>query len=157
MIQVKGFTIYPHTLTHFKNRPGYKLVLKYNVFNRNTYSVHYTDGTQDSVMGYSSRKQPALEFINQVKSEYNITETFMKKSDKIIAENAFKSMMREDKSSYYQNELNKIDINSEYHPNCKIIGGDGSSTKNFNINLDSIPIIIAWLKKVQVAQSKRKP
>lgn len=80
----------------------------------------------------------------------------MKKSDKILAESAFKQMMKEEQSpnhNYYASELKKINITSQYHPNIKIISGEGGgATKNLNLNRESIPILIAWLKMVMKKQ-----
>lgn len=59
------------------------------------------------------------------------------------------------KNTYYKDQLDKIHIvkiegiNSIFHPSMKIIDSDGNQTKYMNINLESIPVIIEWLKDIQ--------
>ena len=66
-------------------------------------------------------------------------------------------LMNEDATQYYKNELAKVDINSEYYPICKIKSGEADGqTKNFNINLESIPVLITWLKMVQKKQLRQQ-
>lgn len=50
---------------------------------------------------------------------------------------------------YYQGELNRLTIDSEFLPTVKFTNGNGQGTKNLNLNNESIPIIIAWLKSIQ--------
>lgn len=66
------------------------------------------------------------------------------------------SILREDipiKSTYYAGQLSKIDIAARYAPWVQF-GSEGQRTNNMNLTTESIPVLIAWLKKVQRARAK---
>lgn len=66
-------------------------------------------------------------------------------------EKIVKKVLKEESSfaRYYQSELNRLTIDSEFLPTVKFTNGVGQGTKNLNLNNESIPIIIAWLKSIQ--------
>lgn len=49
---------------------------------------------------------------------------------------------------YYKDQLNKL-VNSEWFKSLKIFDGSGNSTHQMNLNTESIPILIEFLKKEQ--------
>lgn len=61
-----------------------------------------------------------------------------------------KKMLKEDanSSSYYKDQLNKITIDPEYGAKVKFFSGNsgGQDSNSFSLNVESIPIIINWLK-----------
>ena len=48
--------------------------------------------------------------------------------------------------SYYQKQLNSIDINGEYPPSIIVYDGQGGSTKQLSLNKESAKDLIQWLK-----------
>lgn len=59
------------------------------------------------------------------------------------------------KNTYYKDQLDKIHIvkiegyKEPFYPNVKFFDTDGNRTKYINVNLESIPVIIEWLKDIQ--------
>jgi len=48
--------------------------------------------------------------------------------------------------NYYSDELKKINVESQFAPNVKIISGEGNgSTKWMNINKESAEALVKWL------------
>lgn len=56
--------------------------------------------------------------------------------------------MSDDKFNYYETQLNKLDIKSEYALQI-VISDDTNKTKYFSINLESIPELRKFLDKVE--------
>jgi hypothetical protein len=48
-----------------------------------------------------------------------------------------------------KSELMKVDITSLYSPTIQIRGGESGKTNFINLDSESIPVIIAWLKSIQ--------
>ena len=48
-------------------------------------------------------------------------------------------------TSYYKNQLNGLDLDTEYYPSVQI-KCNGESTKWFDLNDESVPELIKWLK-----------
>lgn len=57
------------------------------------------------------------------------------------------------KSTYYTGQLSKIDTAGRYAPWVQF-GSEGQRTNNMNLTTESIPVLIAWLKKVQRERAK---
>jgi hypothetical protein len=64
---------------------------------------------------------------------------------KYLVENRLK-----ENSSYYQGELDNLNTNSTYPISIKLTDGDGNSTKYINLNNESIPVLIEWLKQLPI-------
>lgn len=50
---------------------------------------------------------------------------------------------------YYQLELSKLEENASYAYKIQCSDGFGTKTNHMNLNSESIPVIIAWLKDIQ--------
>ena len=48
--------------------------------------------------------------------------------------------------SYYQKELNRINVNGEYPPSIIVFDGNGDKTKQLSLNKESAKDLIQWLK-----------
>lgn len=48
--------------------------------------------------------------------------------------------------SYYQRELNRINVNGEYPPSIIVFDGNGDKTKQLSLNKESAKDLIQWLK-----------
>ena len=48
--------------------------------------------------------------------------------------------------NYYNRELKRINLDSEYLPMVKIVGGEGESTNNMSLSNECIEEVIIWLK-----------
>ena len=66
---------------------------------------------------------------------------------KQLEEMVIKILNEDDTSNvrYYKKELDRVSFDSEYTPSIKITSSAGS-TKNLNLNKESIPVLINWLK-----------
>lgn len=66
-------------------------------------------------------------------------------------EKIVKKVLKEESSfaRYYQNQLNALKFDTETSPSIVISNGVGQATKNLNLNNESIPILISWLKSIQ--------
>lgn len=66
---------------------------------------------------------------------------------KQLEEMVIKILNEDDTSNvrYYKKELERVSFDSEYTPSIKITSSAGS-TKNLNLNKESIPVLINWLK-----------
>lgn len=62
-----------------------------------------------------------------------------------------REMLKED---YYSNELNRLKLDSIYSPKVQISDSEGNKTKTLDVNLESIPVLITWLKKVAKLKSQ---
>jgi hypothetical protein len=51
--------------------------------------------------------------------------------------------------NYYKNQLAKLKPDGEYPVSLKLYDGQGSSTNQMDLNTDSIPVLIEFLKSVQ--------
>lgn len=51
--------------------------------------------------------------------------------------------------SYYQAELDRLDITGEFCTTIKLTDGSGNSTRVLNLNEESIPALIEFLKNLE--------
>lgn len=59
-------------------------------------------------------------------------------------------------NTYYQRELARLDVGSDYCTTVKFTDGSGESTKYLSLNKESIPDIIDWLQSLQMILKMRE-
>ena len=50
------------------------------------------------------------------------------------------------KNNYYSNQLKRLEHDPDFFKTVKLHDSNGNATKNMDLNLDSIPVLIAFLK-----------
>lgn len=56
--------------------------------------------------------------------------------------------------NYYKNQLSKLNLDQEYPTSLKIFDGHGKSTNQMDLNTESIPVLIEFLKSLQDTLNK---
>ena len=56
--------------------------------------------------------------------------------------------------NYYKNQLSKLNLDQEYTTSLKIFDGHGKSTNQMDLNTESIPVLIEFLKSLRDTLNK---
>lgn len=82
-----------------------------------------------------------------------MNKTQLKERLRPIVESILREAEPSKSNSYYQTQLGSIDITGRYAPWVQF-GSEGQRSNHINLTTESIPVLIAWLKKVQRARAK---